>query len=311
MHGQRHGERTDMQIYKMQNWKNILLNSRAYINRKTLNSFRVLILSHLNEIYSHLSPIEQDLLIDDLFHPLDVKDLISILKLLLKFKKIYFLNVILEFYSLDWIVKSKENVEKDWENWISLIFHVQIAFKLNSNTFFGDLFTLVIRILKDVKDLTDFGIELDKIIAKATRTNNLREFFILLDEEEDLDISNLIMKLSFYEQEMFLYQYLIYLEEKNDLESSSKKFFKIAGIRDSRDHSLKMTIKSRFFSNRIQEYGKMHLLVHSIAVNQVYLLTCAKYLIRNWANSNLISSNAIQSCKHYYCFLLLIINHIN
>ena len=153
-------------------------------------------------------------------------------------------------------------------------------------------------------------------MEKVTRTGNLQLFFKSLansgSEEVSIHIiANLVLKLTMYEQELFLGYYLDFLVSENSFGflQNCHRFTNMIRIKDHQEYSLKMVLENRFFQ-KFQDYQRMHLLIHSISVNQEYLVQFTKSLIRNWGNSKLILSNSVKSCVNYTNFLLLALEHL-
>ena len=293
-----------------------LLNARSVVTRTNIESLRRLILENIDLIKYQLNPLEQQLLIDDLFLPLDLADLLKILKLLLKFKEKYFVEILMEFYSLKWICVQNVS-ERDWEEWINLIFSINSRFSLDLSRVFTD-FLMVLKYSRSAIGSatgSSSGIEFEKFLEKVTRTGNLQLFFKSLassgSEEVCIHIiASLVLKCTMYEQELFLVHYLDFLVlNGSSLLQNCHRFTNMTRIKDKQENSLKMVLENRFFQ-KFQDYQRMHLLIHSISVNQEYLVQFTKSLIRNWGNSNLILSNSVKSCVNYTNFLLLALEHL-
>lgn len=286
-----------------------ILQAREFVTRTNIQSFRKLVLENIDLIHSNLNPLEQELLVNDLFLPLDLKDLNKLLQIIIKFKNMEFLRILLEFYSMEWI-SNQRVLEDDWEEWVNLIYSVNYRFSIqNSQKIFQEFF----RVLS-----TKNGLQLEKIIAKATRVGDLNPFFEILQGYAKVeDIYPLLLKLTMFEQESFLSKLLEFMASTETQHSRESEtfyrncdiFYKLSGLQGEHDHSLLMILKNRFFK-KFHDYTSNHLLIHSLSANQDFLLKFAQSLIKNWGNQSLVSSNSIKSCIGYTQLLLLVLEHM-
>jgi hypothetical protein len=280
----------------------LLVTARSFLTRNNIQSFRKLLLQHLDIIYSKLDLLEQESLVNDLFIPLDPKDLVQLLSLLVKFKRIELIRFVVEYYSLDWLLD--QNLDYlDWEEWINIQFAISVKFSISANV------KLYTDLLQNYDKTAKSGMEVYKILAKAIRVGDVLVFLqILKDCQKYQIVSDLLVGLTMFEQEVFMSKYLEFLALDSTLEfSESCRYLK--GIVESKDCSLVMVLENRLFL-KFQDYQTNHLMVHAFVYSQDRLSRFAKSLIENWGNKGLVLSNSVKSCVNYTKLLLLVLEHL-
>jgi hypothetical protein len=239
--------------------------------------------------------------VNDVFIPLDSQDAIKLLQILTKFKSVQLIEFIVEYYSLSWILNSSLLDPLDWEEWINIQFSIKIKLSIDAP---GGLYRSC---LKDYEACISKGLQVDKILAKATRVGDLNNFFMVLKDLKKYEIiHNLLLKLTMFEQEVFLSKYLEYLSEDVDLFKGCDYLAKIVL---SKNKALVMVLENRLFL-KFRDYKTNHLLVHALSANQELLSGFAKSLLNNWGNQGLVDSNSVKSCISYTNLLLLVLEHL-